>query len=317
MRILVIGATGALGTPLVRALLERGHVVHGSATSRAKARTLTSIGALPEQINVFDHTDVSRVINTIRADAVINVATRIPPLSRAGFPWAWRQNHRLRRTASHVIARAAAMGAVHTFIQEAVSFGYADAGDEWIVESSPTRFRGAVATVPHAVSAAQVMERSDKRGVALLFGRFYGDDPMTRETFERVRAGKPVLLGTPAQWTSMVHFDSAVAAVVAALDAPSGAYNVNDPPLTKGELAAALGGVAFGNVAGGEVAGGKVSVGAATFYPEWVSKVSPGAEVLSRSQRVSTAKFEAATGWTSSQPDVASALRTAGRGRLR
>src|SRR5690606_23716268 len=127
---------------------------------------------------------------------------------RAALPWSWNANHRLRRFASHTIARAALTSSAHTFIQEGVSFGYADGGQRVLEEDSPTNYRGAVATMPEAISATHILERGGQRGVCLLFGRFYGDDAMTRDTLAQVKAGKPVLLGDPQGWVSMIHLES-------------------------------------------------------------------------------------------------------------
>jgi nucleoside-diphosphate-sugar epimerase len=282
MDILVIGATGALGTRLVPALIAAGHTVHGSAQTPAKAAQLEAQGAHAIGVDVFSTDSVSRALDTTGARAVINIATRVPALSRAPLPWAWTAHHRLRRDASHVIAHATLASDAHTLIQEATSLSYADAGGSWITEASPLRPRGPVATVPHAQAAAAVLASNDKRGVALMFGKFYGEDVMTREKYDAVRRGTPVLLGSPQDWVPMTHVESAASAVIAALDAPSGVYNVNDAPVQKGEIAEQ-----YSRVAGRET----------RFYPRSFMRLSPGAEVYGRSQRVSTGVFEDTTGW--------------------
>lgn len=288
MDILVIGATGALGAGLVPALVSAGHAVHGVARTPDKEAQLEAQGARPVRVDVFSTDSVTRAIETAGAHAVINVATHVPALGRAPLPWAWTAHHRLRRDASHVIAHAALAAGVHTFIQEATSLGYADAGAEWITEASPLRPRGPVATVPQAQAAAGVMARAGelggarKRGITLMFGKFYGEDVMTREKYDAVRRGTPVLLGSPHDWVPMTHVESAASAVVAALDAPSGVYNVNDAPVTKAEIAEQ-----YTRVAGRET----------KFYPRYFMALSPGAEVYGRSHRVSTRLFEDTTGW--------------------
>ncbi|PKQ25215.1 MAG: hypothetical protein CVT64_10950 [Actinobacteria bacterium HGW-Actinobacteria-4] len=282
MDILVIGATGAVGTCLVPALIAAGHTVHGSARTPDKASQLESQGARAVTVDVFATDSVTRAIEASRAQAVINVATHVPALGRAPLPWAWTSHHRLRRDASHVIAHAALAAGTDVLIQEATSLGYADAGAQWITEASPLRPRGPVATVPHAQAAAAVMSRAGKRGITLMFGKFYGEDVMTREKYHAVRRGTPVLLGSPHDWVPMTHVESAASAVVAALDAPSGIYNVNDAPVTKAEIADQ-----YSRVAGRET----------RFYPQFLMVLSAGAEVYGRSQRVSTALFEDTASW--------------------
>ena len=48
------------------------------------------------------------------------------------------------------------------------------------------------------------------------------------------------MVGRPEAYQPSIHVDDAAAAIVAALDAPSGFYNVADQPITKGEWNAAF-----------------------------------------------------------------------------
>ncbi|MGZ5339490.1 MAG: NmrA family NAD(P)-binding protein [Thermoleophilaceae bacterium] len=45
MKVLVAGATGALGRPLVRQLVERGHEVFGMTRSESRAELIRGLGA--------------------------------------------------------------------------------------------------------------------------------------------------------------------------------------------------------------------------------------------------------------------------------
>lgn len=47
MRVMVIGATGAIGTPLIAQLHERGHQVIGTSRSTSKFEQLHALGAQP------------------------------------------------------------------------------------------------------------------------------------------------------------------------------------------------------------------------------------------------------------------------------
>ena len=79
-------------------------------------------------------------------------------------------------------------------------------------------------------------------GVALRFGQFYGfDSGHTVRAIEAALAGLPVELGAESAYRSSVTTDDAASAVMAALDAPSGVYNVvDDRPLPRGEYVDAL-----------------------------------------------------------------------------
>src|SRR6266545_4649107 len=54
MRVFVVGASGAIGTRLVRQLIERGHEVIGSSTSSASAERVRQLGAKPVILDLLD-----------------------------------------------------------------------------------------------------------------------------------------------------------------------------------------------------------------------------------------------------------------------
>ena len=75
MRIFVAGATGAIGTPLVRALVANGHDVIGMTRSPAKADTLRAAGATPVIADALDRDAVLAA-----APAVEDGQFRVPPV---------------------------------------------------------------------------------------------------------------------------------------------------------------------------------------------------------------------------------------------
>jgi 2-alkyl-3-oxoalkanoate reductase len=54
MRVMVIGATGAIGTRLVPQLVGAGYTVVGTSRSAARAETLRALGAEPAVLDVLD-----------------------------------------------------------------------------------------------------------------------------------------------------------------------------------------------------------------------------------------------------------------------
>jgi nucleoside-diphosphate-sugar epimerase len=84
---------------------------------------------------------------------------------------------------------------------------------------------------------------------------------------------------------SSIHTDDAAGAVSAALDAPAGAYNVCDDPMTRRDVADAFA-AAFG-------------LRRQRFVPRFVQRIVTRGrgDALLRSQRVSNAKFRRAVGW--------------------
>jgi NAD(P)-dependent dehydrogenase (short-subunit alcohol dehydrogenase family) len=81
MRVLVAGATGTIGVPLVRALVARGHRVHGLTRDPANRRLLTGLGAAPVVADALDRGALLAAVQGRAADAVIHQLTALkrPP----------------------------------------------------------------------------------------------------------------------------------------------------------------------------------------------------------------------------------------------
>jgi nucleoside-diphosphate-sugar epimerase len=93
-----------------------------------------------------------------------------------------------------------------------------------------------------------------------------------------------------------LHFEDAAAAVVAALGAPGGAYNVVDEPVRWADFAAAL----------AEAVGGAPWLRRARFVDMGLT--------MTRSQRVSNRRFREATGWIPTYPSVREGWRAVAAG---
>jgi nucleoside-diphosphate-sugar epimerase len=75
MRILVTGATGYIGAAASRALLARGHDVHGLARSARSAASLLERGITPVTGDFNDPGSLTRAIRDCRPDAVVSTAS--------------------------------------------------------------------------------------------------------------------------------------------------------------------------------------------------------------------------------------------------
>ena len=283
MRVFVAGATGVLGGSAVRGLVAGGHTVTGIARTAAKRDALAAAGAASAAADLFDPASLRRAV--AGHDVVVNLATRIPAPSAALRAKSWRENDRIRTEASRNLAEAAAAEGALRLVQEAVSFVYEDGGEGWITERQPVRADGFTASSLTATENAMSFADAYRFAVVLRLGLVYGDEPVTRWQLDRVRRGKPAVLGEPAGYLSPLTVAEAGAAVVAALAAPSGVYNVSGPPVTRAEWAAAL-----GTAAGAD--------GPAKYYSPLATRLARRkAEPLLRSQRISSDAFHNATGW--------------------
>ena len=292
MRVLMVGATGVVGRPAVAALVAAGHDVTGLTRSPAKAAALLAAGATPVEFDLFDPAAARAAVDG--HDAVIHAATHIPPISSFALPRAWAENDRLRREGTRVLVDAAIDSGVSVFVKESVSFGYADAGDSWIDESARL---DPAPNVDSALVAESETERfaqvQGRRGVVLRFAGFYGPDAAgTHDTVKLARRGLAAIVGRPDAYVSAIHTDDAAAALVAALDAPPGTYNVaDDEPLTRRDHFDALA-AAFG-------------LKRPRFLPTALGRLGGNnTSIIMRSQRVANRRFRGATSWAPRFPSA-------------
>lgn len=274
-----------LGRRAVPALVAAGHRVTAVARSPEKEAQLRAAGATPVTVDLFDPAAVRAAVDG--HDVVCHLATHIPPTTQAWRASAWATNDRLRREASRHLVDAALATGVERYVQESVTFAYADGGDAWLDEDAPLAPNPVVASTLDAAAQAARFTDAGGTGVVLRFGLLYGPDAHhTIDTIAGVRRRFPHFpLGPPRSWLSSLHLDDAGPAVAAALVTPAGAWNVvDDEPVTRRQYLDAL---------AGAIGAGPVR------YPGAVLARVAGrrAEVLARSQRVSNRRLQQATGW--------------------
>ena len=290
MKIFVAGGTGVVGRTAVPRLVAAGHDVTVVARSADKDRAVEAMGATPVRVDLFDRAAVSSAV--AGHEAVVNLATNIPPMSKAMRPSAWATNDRLRTEASRHLADAVVEHGARRFVQESITFPYLDGGDDWVDETaarSDSPFTVGATTAE--ANAASVTDRG-AAGVVLRFAQFYGPAASHTEFFVKTaRRGVSPLMGTADGYTSFVHAADAGAAVLAALDVPAGVYNVAESePHRRREVDAAM-----------AAALGRKRLRRMPSAP--VKAVNKGADVLMRSHRISNRAFVEASGWQPVYPD--------------
>lgn len=292
MRIFVSGATGVVGRRVVPLLLAAGHRVTAVGRSPDAHKHLKSIGATPVQADLFDPSALRTAVDG--HDAVINLATHMPSSSVAMlFQQAWRLNSRIRTIGVRNLVDAALACGVSRFIQESFALAYADHGDEWITEDEPLEPARYNATVVDAERSVDRFNQSGGTGVVLRFAAFYGPDAMQMESYiQTLRWGWAGLPGGASCFISSISHDDAASAVVAALNANAGAYNVvDDVPLRREEY--------FGSLAR------ELKLQPPRFFPPWTAPLFGAlGDTLARSLRLSNQKFRAETGWLPKWPSV-------------
>jgi len=295
-RVFVAGATGVLGRRVVELLVSQGHAVTGVARSAARAEGLRESGAEPVEIDLFDPHAVRGAVRG--HDAVMNLATSIPPGSAAARKSSWAMNHRIRREASDNLALAAAIEGVSTLIQESITLLYGDGGVSTLDERAPTEPTWITAS---ALDAERHCLRFGQRGgaaVVLRFAGFYGSDSHhTQDLITAAHKGWAMSMGPRSAYLSSITTDDAARAAVAALNATSGVYNVSDDAaLTREEHFAAL--------------ADALGMRRLRHPPAFVGRLmGPKMAMVLRSHRVVSDKFKTATGWKPKHSDAWSGWR--------
>jgi nucleoside-diphosphate-sugar epimerase len=190
MRIFVAGATGVIGLPLTRFLIEAGHTVAGMTRTSSKAPLLSDVGAQPVVCDVYDAPALTDAVVAFAPDVVIHELTDLPD-DISKLREASANNARIRREGTpNLLAAAKAAGATR-FIAQSVAWDLAGDGG------------AAKQELETAVLAAG--------GVVVRYGMFYG--PGTYHEHDKPERPR-------------VHVDEAARRTAALLDAPSGIVEI-------------------------------------------------------------------------------------------
>lgn len=283
LRVFVAGASGVLGRRVVPALVAAGHSVTANVRDADARRRVQESGATPATVDLFSIDSTAAIGDD--HDAVVNIATSIPTGVAAMRRSAWAMNDRIRSEAAANLAAAMA-SAGGRYIGESITFPYDDAGDTWIDEAHPCSYFWGNESCRDAERAAASVTDAGGAGVSLRFAMFFANDSAHVETIRAIARRR--LFGPPGALEghmSWIHVDDAASAVVSALVAPPGLYNVAEPdPRCRAEHAHALA-RAVGRRRLRSVPGPLARLGGAA------------TESLARSQRISSRALSTATGW--------------------
>jgi nucleoside-diphosphate-sugar epimerase len=297
MHVFVTGATGVLGKAVVPSLLADGHVVYALSRSEANTEVLQCLGAKPVPADLFDAHALVQVLAGCQAEAILHLATSIPSTMQVGRRSAWQENDRIRREGTRVLVEAAlAAGTVSTFIYPSYAFVYRDSGDRWIdAETTPIQPAVNLSSTLDAEAEVVRFAGSERRGISLRMGSFYGPEPSSWQLLRYASRGIAVLPGALDAYLPQIWVPDAASAIIAAMTqpVPSGIYDiVDDEPLTRGEVFAAM----------------AQAVGRKHLWqlPAVLLRMVTGVvyDIISRSLRVSNRRFKAVSNWNPSVPNA-------------
>jgi nucleoside-diphosphate-sugar epimerase len=294
MRVLVIGASGAIGSRLVPQLIDRGHEVIGTSSSARNADRVLALGAAPIVLDLLDPRAVRKAVFGTEPDAIVNQATALADVKFSkNLDRSFELTNRLRREGTDaLVAATREAGVSRLVVQSFASLRYAREGGWVKTEDDPLdavpvegmlETSAAMTYVDETVTAAG--------GIALRYGSFYGADndglvgPVRNRQFPIVGEGGGV--------SSFVHLDDAAAATVLALEQDGPAiYNiVDDEPAPVREWLPVL----------AEALGARPP----RHFPVWLARMfagEPGVMMGTEARGASNAKAKQELGWTLRYP---------------
>lgn len=235
MKVLVVGATGAIGRPLIKSLKLAGHTPFGMVRSQSSRASLSDLGAEAVVADALDAASVSAAVDKVRPDVIINELTSLPKhYTPTEMKAAAERDSRVRMEGNRNLIAAAKQSGVRRLLVQSAGFWYVP-GEGLAGESE--RF-ATEATAGVAASARQYIDleamtlaQSEFAGVALRYGFFYGPGTWFNpdgDVGEQVRHQQVPIIGNGQGVWNWVHIDDAAEATTRALECAPGAYNLVD-----------------------------------------------------------------------------------------
>lgn len=238
MRIFVAGASGTIGIPLVRALVEAGHQVTALTRSPEKQQLLRDLGATPALAEALNREALKSVVLAAHPTHVIHQLTALP-------------QDGVRRASDLTLTNQLRIDGTRNLLDAAIAVGAIR-----FIGGSFAPLQGINADAPQAVQPAaaasrsmdsQILQASQSgkiEGIVLRYGLFYGvENPATQKMIAFVKRRRfPVIRGDRSL-LPCIHIADAVSATVAALNHGSAGsvYDiVDDQPVSMTEMVNAI-----------------------------------------------------------------------------
>jgi nucleoside-diphosphate-sugar epimerase len=239
MKVLLAGATGALGKQLVPRLVAEGHEVVGTTRTESKLSLLEELGARGVVADGLDPDQVARAVAEAEPEVIIHELTALNrPFDIKHFDRTFAETNRLRTEATDHLLAAGRAGGVKRFIAQSYA-GWPSAraggpvqGEDAPLDPAPPNgireTHDAIRYLEDAVTGADWTE-----GIVLRYGGFYGPGTsLSREggaQIEQIRERKFPVVGNGGGVWSFVHIEDAAEATVAAVTrGRPGIYNIVD-----------------------------------------------------------------------------------------
>jgi nucleoside-diphosphate-sugar epimerase len=297
MKVLVAGATGALGRQLVPRLAEAGHQVTGMTRTEGKRELLRELGARPVVADGLDPEQMAKAVAETEPEVIVHELTALSgnPDWR-NFDRSFALTNRLRTEGTdNLLAAGRAMGLRRFVAQSFAGWPYARSGarikseEEPFDADPPASMRETLGALRHLELAVTSAEWTE--GIVLRYGGFYGPGTSLTpegEFAEMIRKRRFPVVGSGEGVSSFIQIEDAAEATLAAVErGRRGVYNVvDDEPLPAREWLPAL----------AEAMGAKPP----RHFPRWLGRLLAGeaaTEMMTEVRGASNRKAKRELGW--------------------
>ena len=236
MKVFVTGATGFVGTAVIKALLMRDHEVVGLVRDMNKCQSLERLGVTLAVGDMLKPDSYAGIVATV--DAVIHTAQYgiQGRLTRKKFEQIEQADVLMTRTLSQ-----ACLAHDKKLLYTSGVFNYGDCGDEWITEQTPMHPSPLGEAHTKVVEELlQLFREQHLRVIILSPGFVYGPGGLFKQSFyDTFQKGQLRIFGKGQNYWSIIHVDDLAAAYALAVesDAYGETYNiVDDQPLRLRDL---------------------------------------------------------------------------------
>jgi len=301
MRILVAGATGAIGRQLVPRLVAGGHEVTGVTRTDAKRSLIAEMGATPAVADALDAEQIAAAVAEAEPEAIVHEATALTGVNPRKMERSFRVTNRLRTEGTdHLLSAGRAAGVRRFVAQSFAGWPFARIGgpvkteEDPLDEDPPKEMRGILAAIRHLERA--VTEADWTEGVVLRYGGFYGPGTSLApggEQLEPIRKRRFPIVGDGQGIWSLIHIaDAAEATALAVERGAPGIYNVvDDDPARVEEILTVI--------------SEELGVGKPRRVPRWLGRLvggEAGVAMMTEVRGASNAKAKRELGWSPAHP---------------
>ncbi|MDQ3599526.1 MAG: NAD(P)-dependent oxidoreductase [Pseudomonadota bacterium] len=214
-KIFLAGATGVIGSVLVKLLVNAGYTVYGSTRREDRAESLRSLGAIPIIVDVFNVDGLKSELVQIKPTYVVHQLTDLPRgLDPSQMAKAIARNAKLRNEGTANLVEATQSSGCTRIVAQSIAWAYAAGSKPYIEEDALDLQAEGLRRI--SVSGIAALERNildtpSMNGTVLRYGHLYGPGTGTDQ----------------ASGASPLHVEAAAFAALLAVQLDvSGVYNI-------------------------------------------------------------------------------------------